>query len=201
MWAPSIETQCNVMISSVGRGPSSSIFLHLLNRNWHHIQKHRLVLNLRIEQNPEYFPNTQQLWTLRDFMMVLLPFPYVQFGQFKVCNNKCELKVWKWARMNNSDESGNFLSESFGISLNRTHKHLRQLHYLILDNQTFFRNPNRFHKIMNAFGIPAEGAVSFQAAFHHAIKSCCCCFWKILTFYLPSPSWIWGKLDPFFQSA
>ena len=146
MWAPSIETQCNVMISSVGRGPSSRIFLHLLNRNWHHIQKHRLVLNLRIEQNPEYFPNTQQLWTLRDFMMVLLPFPYVQFGQFKVCNNKCELKVWKWARMNNSDESGNFLSESFGISLNRTHKHFRQLHYSILDNQTFLETQTVFTK-------------------------------------------------------
>ena len=86
------------------------------------------------------------LWPLRGFMKVLLPFPYVQFGQFKVCNNKCELKVWKWARMNNSDESGNFLSESFGISLNRTHKHFRQLHYSILDNQTCFRDPNRFHK-------------------------------------------------------
>ena len=175
MWAPSIETQRNVMISSVG--PSSSIFLHLLNRNWHHIQT---SVEFEDWQNPEYFPNTQQLWTLRDFMMVLLPFPYVQFGQFKVCNNKCELKVWKWARMNNSDESGNFLSESFGISLNRTHKHFRQLHYLILDNQTFLETQTVFTKVMNAFGIPAEGAVSFQAAFHHAIKSCCCCFGKFL---------------------
>ena len=86
------------------------------------------------------------LWPLRGFMKVLLPFPYVQFGQFKVCNNKCELKVWKWARMNNSDESGNFLSESFGISLNRTHKHFRWLHYLILDNQTFLKTQIVFTK-------------------------------------------------------
>jgi len=41
--------------------------------------------------------------------VALASFPYVQFGQFKVCNNKCELKVGKWTRMNNSNENGNFL--------------------------------------------------------------------------------------------
>ena len=45
-------------------------------------------------------------------LVALASFPYVQFGQFKVCNNKCELKVGKWARMNNSNENGNFLRVS-----------------------------------------------------------------------------------------
>ena len=171
-------------------------FLASTNRNWHHIQKHRLVLNLRIEQNPEYFPNTQQLWTLRDFMMVLLPFPYVQFGQFKVCNNKCELKVWKWARMNNSDESGNFLSESFGISLNRTHKHFRQLHYLILDNQTFLETQTVFTKSWMLLEFLQKARSHSKPPSITQLRAA-----VVVIFYLPSPSWIWGKLDPFFHSA
>ena len=65
------------------------------------------------------------------FIVVLPPFPYVQFSQFKVCNNKCELKVGKWARMNNSDENGNFLAVSlrkfWHLSTEVLHKYLIQI--------------------------------------------------------------------------
>ena len=80
-------------------------------------------------------------------------FPYVQFSQFKVCNNKCELKVGKWARMNNLDENGNFLPVSlrkFG-HLDRTHNK-----YLIQSKEFSVGFGARlFHKFVSAFRIPA----------------------------------------------
>ena len=114
----------------------------------------------------------QQVWTLKDFIVVLLPFPYVQFSQFKVCNNKCELKVGKWARMNNLDENGNFPLVSlwkFG-HLDRTYKLIQifdTIKRAFYDFWEFY--PKRFFlKFMSAFEIPAVGAVPFHAAFHHA---------------------------------
>ena len=114
----------------------------------------------------------QQVWTLRDFIVVLLPFPYVQFSQFKVCNDKCELKVGKWARMNNSNENGNFLR----VSLQKF-EHFNRTYVVIripcnkrntIRRSTVLVEKKNSQKFMNAVEIPAVGAVPFHVAFHHA---------------------------------
>ena len=111
-------------------------------------------------------------WSIMNSLVALASFPYVQFGQFKVCNNKCELKVGKWARMNNSNENGNFLwvpLQKFE-HFNRTYVVIR-----IPCNTQYSSAIKSFgwkkifsQKFMNAVEIPAVGAVPFHVAFHHA---------------------------------